>query len=133
MSTTLANTTTLTGSCFCGNVAYEITGVPVGPVDGIICHCRVRTPWFHPVTRTSTNAEMYVVRHQSCQKLHTMVSYNVAFGITQLKVTKGTPNVRSPMYIFQTHILIDLLDLADQKMGRPQCRFGLPDRAQLLR
>ncbi|KAH8081968.1 Mss4-like protein [Filobasidium floriforme] len=60
---------TMTGACFCGNVTYDVINVNAETLDGIICHCK------------------------SCQRLHTMVSYNVALDKDQLRLTKGEPKM----------------------------------------
>jgi hypothetical protein len=36
-----ATSSALTGSCFCGACAYEVTNVSEGSQAGIICHCKV--------------------------------------------------------------------------------------------
>jgi hypothetical protein len=48
MSTESGDTRTLTGSCMCGEVRYEVRDFPAGKtIDGTICHCKV-SPFFNP-------------------------------------------------------------------------------------
>ncbi|KAJ9103043.1 hypothetical protein QFC20_004852 [Naganishia adeliensis] len=65
-----SQTRTLTGGCMCGAVRYEVRDFPAGEddgIDGVLCHCK------------------------TCQKMNTMLSYNVQGVRQNLHVVTGEP------------------------------------------
>lgn len=90
--TSMSDQSTMSGACYCRKICYDLSQVDSQTLDGVVCHCTVSWEQ-NSITSYRRVRRRTLGNPQTCQKLHTMVSYNVALKREQLKLAKGEPKV----------------------------------------